>query len=172
FGPVYTSGDQKHREKAYDRAIDDVRRTCRKLAPDAEDRLTRSFARFGAEALDLGADAVDLLTHGFLPVGKTLARWAHRFDPTLSHADITQAARNAWAACGMQPLFGEPMRLTPSILGYSLLYPYSDNYLDQRAVTHDHKVRFSRRFRARLRGEALHAADPHECSVWEMVRLI
>jgi hypothetical protein len=172
FGPLYTSREQKHREKAYDHTIDDVRRTCRKLAPGAEDRLTRSFARFGAEALDLGPDAVDLLTHGFLPVGKSLARWAHRFDPTLSQADITQAARNAWTACGMQPLFGQPLRLTPSILGYSLLYPYSDNYLDQRAVTHEQKVRFSRRFRSRLRGEPLPATDAHESSVWQMVRLI
>ncbi|HEY2859527.1 MAG TPA: class 1 isoprenoid biosynthesis enzyme [Terracidiphilus sp.] len=171
-GPVYTPPQQKQREKAYDRAIDGVRRTCRKRAPDAEDRLTRSFAQFGAEALDLGPDAVDLLTHGFLPVGKSLARWAHRFDPTLSQADITQAARNAWTACGMQPLFGAPMRLTPSILGYSLLYPYSDNYLDQCAVTRDDKVRFNRRFRARLRGDALRAANPHELSVWEMVGLI
>jgi hypothetical protein len=171
-GPAYTARQQKQREMAYDRAIDDVRRTCRKRAPDAEDRLTRSFARLGAEALDLGPDAVDLLTHGFLPVGKSLARWAHRFDPALSQADITQAARNAWTACGMQPLFGLPLRLTPSILGYSLLYPYSDNYLDHRAVTHDDKVRFSRRFRARLRGEAPPAADTHESSVWQMVRLI
>jgi hypothetical protein len=171
-GPIYSSRQQKQREKAYDCAIDDVRRTCRKRAPDTEDRLTRSFARFGAEALDLGPDAIDLLTHGFLPVGKNLARWAHQFDPTLSQVDITQAARNAWTACGMQPLFGVPLRLTPSILGYSLLYPYSDNYLDHRAVTRQDKARFNRRFRSRLRGEALPAADLHETSVWEMVRLI
>lgn len=171
-GAVYTPRQQKQREKAYDRAIDDVRRTCRKRAPDAEDRLTGSFARFGAEALDLGPDAIDLLTRGFLPAGKSLARWAHKFDPNLSQADITQAARNAWTACGMQPLFGVPLRLTPSILGYSLLYPYSDNYLDQRAVTNENKTRFNRRFRTRLHGESIPAADAHESSVWEMVRLI
>jgi hypothetical protein len=71
----------------------------------------------------------------------------------------------------MQPLFGAPLRLTPSILGYSLLYPYTDNYLDQQAVTREEKVRFNCRFRERLRGP-LHPADPHESRVWEMVRLI
>jgi len=171
-GPVYSARQQGLREKAYDRALEDVRRACRKRTADAEQRLTRAFARFAAEALDLGPDAIELLTHGFLPVGKQLARWARRFDASLSHGDITQAARNAWTACGMQPLFGARLRLTGSILGYSLLYPYSDNYLDQRAVTHDDKVRFSRRFRARLRGDALHAAGPHERSIWELVRLI
>jgi hypothetical protein len=171
-GPRYSVREQKQREKAWDRALDDVRRTCRRRAPDAESRLTQSFARFAAEALDLGPDAIDLLTHGFLPVGTELARWAHRFDPALSHADIIQAARNAWTACGMQPLLGAPLRLTPSILAYSLLYPYSDNYLDQRAITHQDKGRFSRRFRSRLRGEPLHAAGPHESAIWHLVRLI
>jgi hypothetical protein len=170
-GPRYSIHEQKHREKAYDRAIDEVRRTCRKRAPDAEERLTRSFAHFGAEALDLRPQAIDLLTNGFLPIGKQLARWARRFDPSLGQVEITQAARNAWTACGMQPLFGAPLRLTPSILGYSLLYPYTDNYLDRRAVGHDDKARFSRRLRDRLRG-SLHAADAHESKVWEMVRLI
>jgi hypothetical protein len=169
--PLFSLRDHKQRENAYDRAVSEVRRSCRKLAPDAEERLTRSFARFGTEALDLGPDAIELLTTGFLPVGKQLARWAHRFDPSLSRADITQAARNAWTACGMQPLFGVPLRLTPSILGYSLLYPYTDNYLDQRAITRDDKIRFSLRFRERLRGSA-HAADAHEVKLWEMVRLI
>jgi hypothetical protein len=105
-------------------------------------------------------------------VGTQLARWAHRFDPQLPDPDIAQACRNAWTACGMQPLFGCQMRLTPAILGYSLLYPYSDNYLDERAATHEEKLRFSRRFRSRLRGEALHAADSHESLIWELVRLI
>jgi hypothetical protein len=171
-GPHYSVREQKQREKAYDRALDEVRRTCRKRRPDAEERLTLCFARFAAEALDLGPDAIDLLNHGFLPVGTQLARWAHRFDPSLSHADITQAARNAWTACGLQPLLGAALRLTPAILAYSLLYPYSDNYLDQRGVTHEDKVRFSQRFRARLRGEALRAAEPTECAVWELVRMI
>jgi hypothetical protein len=174
--PTYTTREQRSREEAYDRALRDVRTIARKSAgrnaAEAESQMVASFARFAAEALDLGPGAIDLLTHGFLPVGMQLARWAHRFDERLSNADITQAARNAWTACGMQPMFGAPMRLTPSILAYSLLYPYTDNYLDQRAIGHEAKVRFSRRFRARLRGEASHPADLHESSVWELVRLI
>ena len=170
--PPYSVADQKLREKAYDRALRDVRRTARRPLPDAEDCLVSTFARFAAEALDLGPDAIKLLTHGFLPVGTQLARWAHRFDPQLADPDIAQACRNAWTACGMQPLFGCQMRLTPAILGYSLLYPYTDNHLDERAATHEEKLHFSRRFRSRLRGESPRAADSHECLIWELVRLI
>jgi hypothetical protein len=72
----------------------------------------------------------------------------------------------------MQPLLGAPLGLTPAILGYSLLYPYSDNFLDQRRISRDDKLRFSERFRSRLRGEALPPHGDHEASIWELVRLI
>jgi hypothetical protein len=169
--PLYPVGAQKLREEAYDRALDEVRRTCRKRSQDAEARLTNCFAHFAAQALDLGPDAIDLLNNAFLPVGMQLARWAHRFDPSLSQAGITQAARNAWTACGMQPLFGVPLRLTPAILAYSLLYPYSDNYLDQLGVSHEDKMRFSERFRCRLSG-ARNGAEPVGREIGTMVRMI
>ena len=170
-GTRYSIPEQKRREKAYDRALEEVRRTCRLRVPDAEERLTHCFAQFAAQALGLGPDSIELLNSGFLPIGMQLARWAHRFDPSLSHADITQAARNAWTACGMQPLFGAPLRLTPAIVAYSLLYPYSDNYIDRDDVTHDDKVRFSARFRTRLRG-ALSPGESLKAEIVTMVRMI
>jgi hypothetical protein len=113
-----------------------------------------------------------LLTDGFLPVGTSLARWARRFDPELSMDGIIQAARNAWTACGLQPLLGVPLALTPSILGYSLIYPYSDNLLDDEDVSGEAKLRFSRRLRRRLLGEELPAEDHRERSVWALIALV
>ncbi|HEY1160778.1 MAG TPA: hypothetical protein VGE83_09125 [Terracidiphilus sp.] len=87
-------------------------------------------------------------------------------------ADTIQACRNAWTACGLQPLLGEPMGLTPSIVGYSLLYPYSDNYLDDKRVSKAEKLEFSARFRDRLRGQKPTARNHREAAVWTMVQLI
>lgn len=174
----YHPKEQQKREKAYDEALRTVEREM-KRAPRTrsarlatQQRVTAAFARFSALALDLSEEAIDLLTGDFLPAGTQLARWARRFDPTLSMADIVQACRNAWTACGMQPLFGEPMRLTSSILGYSLLYPYSDNFLDRETVSTQAKLNFSERFRKRLRGESLSEQDPREFAIWTMVQLI
>jgi hypothetical protein len=64
------------------------------------------------------------------------------------------------------------MALTPSILGYSLLYPYSDNYLDQEDVSDEAKLRFSERFRRRLRGESLCTADDRERALSALIQLI
>ena len=176
--PAYSRNDQRRREKIYDKALTEVEREARAHPgtpaerAEAQERTTASFARFSAEALDLEPEAVQLLTHGFLPAGTGLARWARRFDPDLSKEDIVQACRNAWTACGLQPLFGEPIELTPSILGYSLLYPYTDNYLDQPSTTAESKQEFSERFRLRLGGEAIAARNAHESTLWQLVGLI
>jgi hypothetical protein len=53
-----------------------------------------------------------------------------------------------------------------------MLYPYSDNYLDGEEVTPELKLRFSRRFRERLRGETPAAANQREAALWALVELI
>jgi hypothetical protein len=177
-GPQYCVEQQRQREKEYDKALRAVEREAKKSPGSkagrlkAQERVTELFARFSAAALDLKEDAIELLTDGFLPVGTKLARWAREFDAELSMADIIQANRNAWTACGLQPLLGECIGLTPSILGYSLLYPYTDNYLDRGDVAAEEKRRFGERFRQRLGGGDLRAEDGRETALWTLVELI
>ena len=175
--PRYTAIQQQQREAAYDEALFTVEQELKRVRTRSDRngmraRLVAAFARFSASALDLPDAAVKILTEEFLPVGVSLAQWARQFDATLSMPDITQACRNAWTACGMQPLLGERIRITPSILGYSLLYPYSDNYLDREEISAASKLHFSHRFRERLRGHSLTTHDAREHAIWTMVCLI
>jgi hypothetical protein len=177
-GPRYSLKEQLAREKAYDHALRAVEREVSEPPRNqlerlqSKDRITASFARFSATALGLEDEAIRLLTDEFLPMGTAVARWARQFDATLSMTDIVQACRNAWTVGGLQPLLGDSTGITPSILGYSLLYPYSDNYLDRPDVTPREKLGFSERFRLRLRGEELFPLDALEASTWTMVKLI
>jgi hypothetical protein len=177
-GRRYSLKEQQEREKAYDEELQAMEREAKKVPRTeaerlaAQDRIVASFARFLATAPDLQHEAVQLLTNDFLPAGTKLARWARRFDANLSMNDIIQACRNAWTACGLQSLLGERVGITPSILGYSLLYPYSDNYLDRADISAVAKLRFCERFRDRLRGERLSARDDREAALWTLVTLI
>jgi hypothetical protein len=169
----FSARDQQEREAAYDEALQTVEKDLERAErAGMQERIVASFARFSAKALDLDSGAIDLLTHDFLPAGTQLARWARRFDASLGMSEIIQAARNAWTACGLQPLLGAQVDLTPSILGYSLLYPYSDNYLDDEGVRAETKLQFSRRFRRRLLGEKPPAADNRERAMWTLIGLI
>ena len=174
----YTPRDQRRREAEYDRAMhaveresDAVRQTrAGRLA--AQERILAVFCEFATVALSLPADAVELITGVFLPTGAEFARRSRQFDPELTMASIIQACRNAWTVCGLQPLLGEPTGITPSIVGYSLLYPYTDNYLDAQEESCAAKREFCMRFRQRLRGVSLLAANRHEAAVWALVEMV
>jgi hypothetical protein len=176
-GERYTLQEQMKRETAYDDGLRAVENDARQASRGRTERLAAQrhilaeFPRFASIALGLEEDAIHLLTDGFLPVGTQFAQWAHRFDSSLTMQEIIQACRNTWTACGLQPLLGDPMQLTPSILGYSLLYPYSDNYLDHKSLPTAQKLEFSSRFRQRLRGYRLAPRNRHEAAVWAMVQL-
>jgi hypothetical protein len=176
--PLFSVREQQTREAAYDDALDQVEREARQVRGgdiqrrQAQRRIEAVFPRFATIALGLEPDAVRMLTDRFVPIGTQFAQWARRFDPALPMADIIQACRNAWTVCGIQPLLGDRMQMTPAIIGYSLLYPYSDNYLDNNRVSPRSKLEFSARFRDRLCGLQITPHNPHEASVWSMVRLI
>lgn len=177
-GPQFSPDEQQLRENEYDRTLRQVEDEAKQVRrrpearADAQQRIVAVFPRFASVALGLENDAIAMLTDGFLPIGTQFAQWARRFDPDLSMPDIIQACRNAWTVCGIQPLLGDRMRLTPAIVGYSLLYPYSDNYLDSGTLSAERKLEFSGRFRDRLCGLRIAPRNRHEAVVWAMVRLI
>jgi hypothetical protein len=174
----YTPRDQQRRETEYDRAMhaveseaDAVKNTrAGRLA--AQNRILAVFSEFATVALSLPADAVDLITGIFLPTGAEFTRQSRRFDSSLTMPSIIQACRNAWTVCGLQPLLGETAGITPAIMGYSLLYPYTDNFLDAPDKSPAAKREFCRHFRKRLRGESLDAANSHEAAVWQLVAMV
>lgn len=177
--PLFSPRDQRRREAAYDDALAAVEAEAARNAfrtpasrSVAQQRITQVFARFAALALGLEDDAVHILTHEFLPVGTTLAQWARKYDPTLPMPAIIQACRNAWTACGMQPLLGLHIHITPAIAAYSLLYPYTDNFLDRPDIPSADKLLASRRFGDRLAGRDLVPLHSLEEALWTMVSLI
>jgi hypothetical protein len=168
----YRASEQDIHEQEYDEALCEVEGDLQCASENMRERIVTSFGKFSARALSLDEEAINLLTREFLPVGTHLALWARRHCPDLEMADIIQAARNAWTACGLQPLLGAPIKLTPSILGYSLLYPHSDNHLDSVEISLATKLECSRRFRCRLQGESLPPEDERECAMWALITLI
>ena len=152
FEQTFTLAEQAAREAELDRfwhTVEDDLKAIPRTRPDRQavrNRFTAAFVRFARCALGFTDDHIGLLLDGgFSSAGTVLARQARRFDPCVSTPDILQAARNAWTACGLQALSGRQMRLTPSIFAYSMLYPYSDNYMDDPGVPREAKSGFSAR---------------------------
>ncbi len=160
LGPTYTDPEQAAREAHLDRFLDllsrEVKRRPRSQAEfsEVQCRILAGFETFARSALDFEDRHVNvLLSPEFTQAVTEFVQAAYRFDPHITPEAIFQASRNAWVMHGLQILLGLPVQLTPAILAYSLLYPYSDNYLDDPEVSPETKKAFNRRFARRLAGE-------------------
>ena len=108
----------------------------------------------------------------FIKATKEFISSSKKFDKNLSYEDIGQAMRNLWIVNMLQQAFGEEIKFTNAIFGYSMLYPYTDNYLDSIEVNKDKKIEFNNRFTKRLGGEKIIANNYHEEQVYRLVQLI
>jgi len=172
LGRNYRREEQTGRAALFDRALEGIEARVFETGPE-RDGLVGAVARLACSALDIDNDRTEaLLRDDFSAVARDLATQARHFDPAVTIDDILQACRNAWTACGLQALLGKPPHLTPSIFAYSMLYPYSDNYLDDKNVSPAAKLRFSSRFRLRLAGDELGPANARESIIWKLVSLI
>jgi hypothetical protein len=79
-------------------------------------------------------------------------RKAREFDPSVREGDVHQALRNLWVFNSIQVYLGRPVSLTPSSFAYSLLYPYTDNWLDTDEHTAEGKRAFVGWLEKRIQG--------------------
>ncbi len=179
LGPVYPPQDQIQSERRLLQVLEQVDHVLsnpphsRAELQAEQSRLGAAFRDLAEECLGFTASQLDLLpSQAFSEVSEEFARRARAFDPKLSVEDIYQAGRNAWTANGLQWLLGLPVQNTPSVFAYSLLYPYSDNYLDDPAIPVETKLAFNECFRRRLAGELLAPANAHEQIIFDLVTLI
>jgi hypothetical protein len=178
-GPVYTPLEQQGNDVELDSFVSlrsrESRRAGRRRDIDAEGerRIVRAFAGLATGALRWdGRQLEPLLSNGFRDALKAFPTRARRFDKSLRPADIYQAARNALTMHCLQSLLGVPVESTPSVLGYSLLYPYTDNLLDDTSLDAAAKLAFSRRLAERLRGCDVEPGDAREARIFELVAMI
>lgn len=95
----------------------------------------------------------------FFSVMEAFTKEARKFDNKLSYLEIWQGMRNVWAMVLLQIMFKEEVCLTDSILSYSLLYPYTDNYLDNKKLAIKQKKAFNDLINKKLKGEEVIALD-------------
>jgi len=110
-----------------------------------------------------------ILSEDFRNVSKDFFYQARAFGPDLSPENIYQALRNVWIMNGLQLMMGKPVEITPSVFAYSMIYPYSDNLLDDPLVSDTEKLEFSERFNRRLHGENVMAATFTESQLFKLV---
>ncbi len=78
---------------------------------------------------------------------------AKAFDPEIDIASVYQALRNVWIMNTLQFYLEKPVACTEAVFGYSMIYPYLDNLLDDNRVTISRKLTVLKRLRCWLEGK-------------------
>jgi hypothetical protein len=113
-----------------------------------------------------------LIGDAFFDTSTAFVRQARRFDPGIAWEDIGQALRNVWIVNSLQMLLDSPVELSPAVFAYSMLYPYTDNLLDDPGVDGAAKIEFNRGLDRRLRGAPEPASSSRQREVWRLIESI
>jgi hypothetical protein len=176
LSPPRFPGRRSSREKALAAFVDGLRAEAGRPPRDpaearqTRDRILSGFRGLAREAWGWEDRHLDILfSNGFDRSALGFTRDARAFDPGLAPSDIYQAWRNVWVMNGLQVLLGLPVRLTPSVFAYSLLYPYTDNYLDDPGLAEETKRAFNARLELRLGGGDAKPLNAREEAVFSLV---
>jgi hypothetical protein len=110
-----------------------------------------------------------ILSEEFKNVSKDFFNKARSFGPELKPQNIYQGLRNVWIMNGVQLMMEAPVKITPSVFAYSMIYPYSDNLLDDPTISTEDKQEFSKRFNRRLHGETIQSQSFTEEQLFKLV---
>lgn len=179
FSKAYPKTDKLRKEQFLDQFLSTIKtfrkeRINGKPITEADQQLflrnTRGFLRNG---LDFTDDQLEMMfSDGMIEITRLFVRKARVFDADLPFGDIFQACRNMWIMNGLQLIMGIRMRVTPSVFAYSMLYPYTDNLIDDPQISGFDKLIFSERFRDRLSGVILNPENKTENAIFRLVEMI
>ncbi len=180
FRACYTADQRRNKEAEMNSFADGMIRLIRGFSGKSTENsvrwgseLKRLVYGCGVDILELeGSSMKMLLENGFCNVTSGFISWAREFDANFKLEDIFQSLRNTWIMNCIQKLMGMKVELTPSIFAYSMLYPYTDNYLDALSVSEKEKEQTNQNFERRLAGADILAASLLEERLFRLVRMI
>ena len=106
---------------------------------------------------------------GFIDTGLSFVRNAVQIDDEIERRYILQALPNVWVMNMVQLIFHNSILLTNAMSAYSLLYPYTDNLLDDPGIREDEKRVFNHRLEQIINGGQLTVINDHERVVFSLV---
>lgn len=80
---------------------------------------------------------------------------ASAFDEKMDMDEIGQAARNYLVYDVFTEIHEQPHSMTPAIFGYSMLYPYTDNYIDNPGLSEKEKETYNQMIADRILGKEI-----------------
>jgi len=182
FNPdrLYSTPEKKQVERELSALISRLSAEKKKLNPDGRSweqgelekfaESLRPFFKSLLARLGLRLDAV--YDSRFVESTRQFLRTARDFDPEIGIASVYQALRNVWIMNTLQFYLGKKVEPTDAIFGYSMVYPYLDNFLDDEREAESEKLSLVRRLKGWLEGVDRRAETPREQKLHVLISTI
>ena len=141
LGPIVAPPEKARREAQAERSGQEMEARLRRFPRSKEKRgpwrcdLLESARRLTIDCLGYPeAGLKHIFTEAGIAATRQFVRDARAFDRAIPDDHLFQALRNLWVIHSVQALLESEIELSPSTFGYSMLYPWTDNYLDDPQV--------------------------------------
>jgi hypothetical protein len=176
---TYTAGEQRMHERETSLMLDSMEKELRNY-PAREpqqsawrERIFAKLRQFALTSFHFPESHCDIIfSSAYLTSTKAFIHQGRHFDRKIGTEALAQALRNVWVMNCLQLFLGMQPSPTASVFAYSMLYPYTDNYLDRPSLSIKAKETACRRLKLRLSGERIIPNDVQEAAVFRLVEKI
>jgi hypothetical protein len=165
FERTYTEQEQRAVEREMEEALDGLteRWKNRREESDWMEGLVGDIRDSAGRILRLSSlETETLFQRGFVDTTRFFVQKVKEFDPAFPVAEVYQALRNVWIMNTLQLYLDHPVQYSPSIFAYSMIYPYTDNVVDDTSVSLQDKGRLNAHLKGWLEGESSGPSLPEE----------
>lgn len=135
--------------------------------------ISRMIEQFANNSEFINNKAINLLlSKNIKDITKEFFKRAKEFDNSMTLEDIGQAMRNVWIMNISQVFLNIDVNITNSVFAYSMLYPYTDNVLDDISLTKEYKKSINIKLKKIIQGDKVEIESDYENALFELIGLI
>lgn len=176
---AFSLEEQRRNEREMDRLVGFIEKRLTDCPDDAlrreawRERLLREVQKVAGERLAYPRSHLRIIfSPAYLSVTRAFVHKARSYDRAITPEALSQALRNVWVMNWIQMFLGHEPSVSPSVFAYSLLYPYTDNFLDQSDVTPGDKAALNRDLKLRLAGTEVQTRGPRDRAIFDLIGMI
>jgi len=168
---------EKHKDKSLVDMDKKLRFALKKYGNDSEiniiEPIMDEVRGFANKTLNMSSSAVEkIFVHDHIKHSEAFIKRAREIEPSLNREGIFQALRNVWVMHSMQMYFGLDVELTDAVFAYSMLYPLTDNLIDDPNISTSDKSEFNLKFSQKIMTGDVAPRNERESKIYHMIDLI
>lgn len=179
LGKIYSKSEQKTIENELSTFIDEASGKVKDYPSEKEKQniwledFITGLKKFAKQMLKLSDVYLDsIFNEGFIQSTREFIERVKKFDSSLEIGNIYQALRNVWIMNSLQIYLDFEIKHSDAIFAYSMIYPYSDNYMDDVSESHENKFSLTGNLKDWLEGQDSSWQTSQGEKIYKLIKII